>query len=440
MQTLNCGTISTKLQRLATLAKEHPDWTFKTLAHIIDIEFLEEAHRRTRKDGAPGVDGQTAAEYAENLEENLQSLLARFKAGTYRAPPVKQVYIPKSNGRELRPIGIPSYEDKVLQRAVTMVLEAIYEQDFEDFSYGFRPRRSAHQALRALWKGLMNLDGGWVLDVDIESFFETIDHKQLKIFLDQRVGDGVLRRVIHKWLKAGALDASGYQRRTRGTPQGGVISPLLANVYLHEVLDTWFAMEVQPRLSGRSFMIRYADDCALVFETKKDVERVKEVLAKRLAKYGLKLHPVKTRQVNFEKPTDEVRDDDDDDQRPRPGTFDMLGFTHSWGPSRRGAWIVKQTTSSKSLSLSLGFIRRWCRRYRHESVANQHAALNGKLRGYYGYYGIVGNARALYRFLVQVKRAWRTWLDRRTGRTTMPWARYQRLLDRYPLQRPRIVH
>lgn len=439
MQALNCGTVSTRLQRVATLAREHPDWALRTLAHIIDIEFLKEAHRRTRKTGAPGIDGQRAASYEEDLEENLQHLLDRLKSGTYRAPPVRQVYIPKSSGRELRPIGIPTYEDKVLQRAVTMVLEAIYEQDFLDCSFGFRPKRSAHDALKALWKGLMDMDGGWVLDMDIENFFETLDHDQLKSFLDQRVADGVIRRAVHKWLKAGVLDAGVHSWRKRGTPQGGVISPLLANVYLHEVLDTWFVRDVQPRLSGSSFMIRYADDCTMVFKTKEDAERVKEVVAKRLGRFGLRLHSAKTRCVDFQKPSD-TRRGDDDDRGKEPGSFDMLGFTHLWVRSRRGAWVVKQKTSGKSLSRSLGHIRQWCRYHRHAPVEEQHAALNRKLRGYYGYYGIVGNARGLYRFWSQVRRVWRKWLDRRTGRTTMPWDRYKRLLTRYPLLRPRIVH
>jgi RNA-directed DNA polymerase len=253
--------ISTRLKSIAELASKAPDMVIRTLAHHIDVEFLREAYRRTRKDGAVGIDGQTADEYARHLDENLQSLLDRFKSGRYRAPAVRRVHIPKGDGGT-RPLGIPTFEDKVLQRAVTMVLEAVYEQDFLDCSYGFRPGRSAHQALKALWNGLMDLGGGWVLDADIKSFFDTLAHGHLRNFLDQRMTDGVLRRAIGKWLNAGVLEEGRIERSSEGTPQGGVISPLLANLYLHYVLDQWFAEEVQPRLKGVAFLVRYADDCA----------------------------------------------------------------------------------------------------------------------------------------------------------------------------------
>jgi len=261
-ETLSSGDVCTKLQRIAEMAREHPERVFRSIHHVIDIAWLREAYRRTRKDGAAGVDGQTAAEYAANLEGNLQSLLDRFKSGSYRAPPVRRVHIPKGDGRKTRPIGIPTFEDKVLQRAVTMAVTAIYEQDFVDGSYGFRPSRSAHDALQALRSELMSLRGGWVLEVDVVSFFDTLDHGHLRRFLDRRVTDGVLRRVIHKWLHAGVLEQGQLSYPEAGSPQGGVISPLLANIYLHEVLDVWFEREVRPRLQGRGRLIRYADDCA----------------------------------------------------------------------------------------------------------------------------------------------------------------------------------
>ena len=236
--------ISTRLQQIAELARRDRR-VLTTLAHHIDIEFLREAYRRTRKDGAAGVDGETAATYAKDLDENLRGLLDRFKSGEYWAPPVRRVHIPKGDGSRTRPIGIPTFEDKILQRAVTMVLEAVYEQDFLDCSYGFRPTRSTHDALQALWDGLMKMHGGWVLEIDIEKFFDTLVHEHLRTFLDRRVRDGVLRRTINKWLKAGVLEAGELHYEDAGTPQGGVISPLLANVYLHEVLDMWFESEVK---------------------------------------------------------------------------------------------------------------------------------------------------------------------------------------------------
>lgn len=254
--------VSTKLQRIAQLAGEAPQRVFLSLAHHIDLDFLLEAFNRTRKDAATGVDGQTGAEYAEGLGGNLRSLHERFKSGRYQAPPVRRSYVPKGDGRQQRPIGVPTFEDKVLQRAVAMVLEAVYEQDFLDCSYGFRPGRSAHQALRAFWRVLSQMGGGWVLEVDIQSFFDTLNHGQLRRFLDQRVRDGVLRRTIDKWLNAGVMEEGKLRHPDTGTPQGGVISPLLANIYLHEVLDKWFVEVVKPHLMGRSCLIRYADDGA----------------------------------------------------------------------------------------------------------------------------------------------------------------------------------
>ena len=251
-ETSSSAVVSTKLQRIAEMARQMPQAVLTTLSHHIDIDLLREAHRRTRKDGAIGVDEVTAQEYASKLDENLALLLDRFKSGTYWAPPVRRVHIPKGDGTKTRPIGIPTFEDKVLQRAVAMVLEAIYEQDFLDCSWGFRPGRSAHGALEALRAGLMKTNGGWVIEVDIERFFDTLDHGQLRQMLDRRVRDGVMRRMIDKWLKAGVLEEGAVHYPDGGTPQGGVISPLLANVYLHHVVDTWFEAMARPKLRGEA--------------------------------------------------------------------------------------------------------------------------------------------------------------------------------------------
>ena len=426
--------ISTKLQQIAKLARREPR-ALTALAHHIDIEFLREAYRRTRKDGAPGVDGETAASYAEKLDENLRSLLDRFKSGTYRAPPVRRVHIPKGDGSKTRPIGIPTFEDKILQRAVMMVLEAIYEQEFHDSSYGFRPARSAHDALQALWDGLMEMRGGWVLELDIESFFDTMVHEHLRNFLDRRVRDGVLRRTINKWLKAGILEAGELRYEEAGTPQGGVISPLLANVYLHEVLDMWFATEVKPRLQGRAFLIRYADDAVLVFSSEDDARRVMAVLPKRFGAYGLALHPEKTRLVRFTRPrwNDTPKDADS-------GSFDLLGFTHFWGKSRTDSWVVKRQTARGRFGRALQRVSQWCRKHLHDKIARQHEHLVRMLQGHYGYYGITGNANALSAFLYEVTHVWQKWLHRRTGRGAMPWPRFKRVLKRHPLPPPVVVH
>jgi group II intron reverse transcriptase/maturase len=418
------------------VARRQPPLVLTALAHHIDLDLLREAYRRTRKDGATGTDGQTAVEYEKRLGENLQLLLDRFKSGTYFAPPVRRVHIPKGDGRT-RPIGIPTFEDKVLQRAVTMVLEAVYEEDFLDCSYGFRPGRSAHQAIRAVRETLMQMGGGWVLEVDIQSFFDSVDHQHLRSFLDHRVRDGVLRRAVDKWLKAGVLEEGVVWRPDAGTPQGGVVSPLLANIYLHEVLDTWFDREVKPRLRGRAEIVRYADDFVIVFAVEEDARRVMGVLPKRLGKYGLTLHPEKTRLLDFRRPRRGV---EDDDPSPSPRGFDLLGFTLYWGRSRKGAPVVKQKTSSRSLTRALRAVWQWCKRYRHWRIRAQHAALSRKVRGHYAYFGVTSNSRGLARFLFAVRRAWHHWLGRRSNAGYIRWDRFQAVERSYPLPTPRIVH
>jgi RNA-directed DNA polymerase len=433
--TLGPETVSTKLQRIAELARRAPGMALTTLAHNIDIDFLREAHRRTRKDGAVGVDGQTAADYAGNLEGNLTALLEGFKSGRYRAPPVRRVHIPKGDGTKTRPIGIPTFEDKVLQRAVAMVLEAVYEQDFLDCSYGFRPGRSAHQALQALWEGMMEMGGGWVVEVDIQGFFDSLDHGHLRGFLDQRVRDGVVRRAIDKWLKAGVMQEGELVHTEGGTPQGGVVSPLLANVYLHEVLDKWFEAEVKPRLKGRGFLIRYADDFVVVLSSEEDARRVMNVLPKRFGRYGLTLHLEKTRLVPFQRPSSGTSGGKADLH-----SFVLLGFTHHWAKSLRGRWFVRRKTAPSRFGRALQRVNEWCRRNRHLPVAIQQQSLSRKLKGHYGYFGITGNAAALGGFFYEVKLVWRLWLDRRSQRAKMTWPRFQKLLERYPLPSPVVVH
>ena len=433
--TPNPDTISTRLQRIATLAREMPGVALRTLAQHIDMACLREAYRRTRKDGAVGVDQQAAEQYAEDLERNLQSLLDRAKSGTYSAPPVRRVHIPKGDGSQRRPIGVPTFEDKILQRAVTMMLEAVYEQDFLDCSYGFRPGRSAHQALEVLREGLMTMGGGWVLEVDIQSFFDTLDHGQLRTILRKRVQDGVLLRLIGKWLHAGVLEEGDVTYPDSGTPQGGVISPLLANVFLHEVLDTWFENEVKPRLKGRAFLVRYADDVTVVFSLEEDARRVWAVLPKRVARYGLTLLPEKTRLIAFRCPSGIDRD-----ATARSTSFDMLGFTHFWSRSLRGSWVIKRKTARDRFGRALRAIARWCRQHRHAPVSWQHAVLSRKLRGHYSYYGITGNSAAITRFRHAVRKRWWKWLRRRGGRSYLSWPYFQRLEARYALPAAIAVH
>jgi RNA-directed DNA polymerase len=434
------GTVSTRRQRIAALAKQSPQMGFTSLAYFMDLAWLREAYQHTRKDGATGVDGQTAADYEVDLEKNLQTLLDRAKSGTYRAPPVRRVHIPKGTGTETRPLGIPTLEDKVLQRAVVMALEPIYEQDFLPCSYGFRPGRSAHQALEELWHQTMRVRGGWILEVDIRKFFDTLDHAHLRELLRQRVRDGVLLRLIGKWLKAGVLEEGCLTHPEAGTPQGGVISPLLANIFLHYVLDVWFECEVKPRLQGHAYLIRYADDFVIGFANEGDARRVLEVLPKRMARYGLALHPDKTRLVPFQRPSAQPPHNASGSGTP-PGTFDLLGFRHYWGHSWKGFWVVKRKTMPSRFSRALRKIALWCRACRHLPVREQHQALNRKLGGHYGYFGMTGNFEALVRFRDAVRRLWRRWLSRRSGDySSMAWDRFALVLQTYPLLPPRVVH
>lgn len=429
-------TVSTKQQRIAELAKQAPSLSFTSLSHHIDVQWLHEAYRRTRRDGATGVDGQTAADYAVNLEANLQSLLDRAKSGTYRAPPVRRVHIPKESGKETRPIGIPTFEDKVLQRAVVMVLGPLYEQDFYACSYGYRPGRSAHQALQTLWEQLTALGGGWVVEVDIQKFFDSLDHARLREFLQRRMRDGVLTRLIGKWLNAGVLEGEVWTTPEQGTSQGGVISPLLANIYLHYVLDEWFEQVVKPSLRGRAFLIRFADDFVIGFEHEADARRVLEDLPQRFAAYGLTLHPDKTRLVPFVRPSQRPALGD---AGPRPGTFDLLGFTHYWGRAWRGGWVVKRKTAANRFSRAVRRIAQWCRLHRHQPVEDQHSMLSQKLRGHDAYYGITNNLRLLARLRRVVARVWGKWLGRR-GAQSFSWERFGPLLARFPLPAARVVH
>jgi group II intron reverse transcriptase/maturase len=413
---------------------------FTSLAYLMDIDWLKEAYRRTRKDGAVGVDGVTAEEYEQDLEGNLQSLLDRAKSGTYRAPPVRRVHIPKGgSSTETRPLGIPTLEDKVLQRAVVMLLEPIYEQDFLDCSYGFRPGRSAHQALKSFRDQTMTgrPKGGWVLEVDIRKFFDNLEHRYLRQFLQLRVRDGVLLRLIDKWLKAGVMEDGNIRHPDSGTPQGGVVSPLISNVFLHYVLDQWFEQEVKPRMRQPAFLIRYADDFVIGFRDQADAQRVMEVIPKRFGKYGLTVHPTKTKLVRFRPPS--PRKDRGDRPDDRPGAFDLLGFTHYWARSRKGYWVVKLKTASDRFSRAVRTIDRWCRDNRHVPIGEQHKKLNEKLRGHYAYYGVTGNSGALTRFLHEVGPRWRRWLNRRNNMRSLTWEKFLAILRRYPLAPVRTV-
>jgi RNA-directed DNA polymerase len=423
------SSVSTRQRHIADMARKYAGSPLTTLSHHLDLLWLWEAYGEI-KNSTPGVDGQNLAAYGENLEANLRSLLERAKSGSYRAPPVKRVHIPK-NETETRPIGMPTVEDKVLQRAIKKLLDAVYEQDFLDCSFGFRPGRSTHQALEALRRTLMTKDGGWVLDVDVRKFFDTIPHQKLREVLGRRIGDGVIKKLIHKWLKAGVWEAGEVTYPEAGTPQGGIISPALSNVFLHEVLDGWFEFAIKPKLRGQAELIRYADDFVVVCERRDDAEALLEQVKARFESYGLAIHPEKTRIVDFRHPWKNGH---------QPQTFDFLGFTHCWKKTRRGGYAVAQQTRARKVGAALERIGQWCKKHRHQRLQKQHEELSTQVNGHYAYYGIRGNYRALANFRDAVKRKWHYWLVRRS-RKKDDGERLWKLLDTHlVLPAPRIVH
>jgi RNA-directed DNA polymerase len=429
-ETQGSENVTTKLRRVAELAGRYRVLT--SVSHVIDLEWMKEAYRRTRKSGAVGVDGQTSTEYAANLEQNLTVLLRKLRSGTYRPAPVRRTHIPKGQGKT-RPIGVPTFEDKVAQRAVAMLLEAVYEPGFHPDSYGFRPGRNAHQALVELQKRPTYWENCWMIEADIQSFFDTIDHTKLRSILDQRVRDGVIRRLIDKWLKAGVMEEGLVTRPEAGTPQGGVLSPLLANIFLHEVFDAWIVRDVWRRVKGRMKFVRYADDFVLIFQREESARRVMAVLPKRFERFGLNLHPDKTRLLSFDSPGL---------GRPRAQrerSFDFLGFTHYWARSRNGRWVVKQRTSKGRFTRSLARLKEQCREMRHWRLAEQHQMLCRMLRGHYNYFGITGNGEALARFGHEAERIWGRSLARRNNRR-FAWRHFKALLDRYAFPKPRPIH
>ena len=421
--------VLTRQERIAKLAREMPDKALTALSRYFDEDWLLTACARTRRDGAVGIDQETWADFAVNLQERLTSLRDRAHSGRYFAPPVRRTYIPKGSGPETRPIGIPTFEDKVLQRAVVMLLEPIYEGTFHEGSFGFRPGRAAHQAIDALRDWLVGRGGGWVVEVDIRKFFDTLDHQHLREFVQRRVGDGVVLRLIGKWLNAGVMEAGSVTYPTEGSPQGGVISPLLANIYLHYVLDDWFATVMQPRLRGSAKLVRYADDFVIACTEECDAKALFEELPRRFAEYGLTIHETKSRLVRFTRPRS---------GQAKPETFDLLGFTWYWGQTSSGSWTVKTKTARSRLSRALRMIAVWCKRRRHDPIPVQCTTMRQKLQGHYAYYGRPGNYNCLSQFYRGVLRRWKQWLSRRSWAGYLNWTAFQNLLAQHPLPTPSI--
>jgi RNA-directed DNA polymerase len=425
----------TDIDRIAELAKEDPKRQFYSIAHLITVEKLCEAFGSLRKNASAGIDGVTYVEYETNAEENIRQLHRRLVAGRYQVQPLRRVYIPKENGKQ-RPISIPSLEDKIVQKVVVDLMNAIYEQDFLDCSYGFRPGRSQHQALDEVRRVICTRPTGWILELDIQSYFDKIVRGILIEMVEKRVSDGSVLRLIQKWIKVGVIEDGKLLESETGTGQGQPISPLLANIYLHHALDMWFEEVVKPRLKGEAYEIRFADDAILCFQHKEDAEKVLRVLPKRLEKYGLTLHPEKTRLIEFGR----YAARNAKKQGKKPETFDFLGFKHLCARSRKGGFTVHVKTIAKRLHRGLKAIADWCKQHRHEPVDEQQKTLNAKLRGHYQYYGRPTNFRSIRQFYRRVRRIWREWLSRRTRGRPLTWERYLAILRQHPLLPPRITH
>ncbi len=429
---LTSKTMSPGLLKVVERAKTEPEGRFHSLAHLIDVPALMRAYHRARKDAAVGVDGITKEQYGQDLEGNLHDLHERLVSKRYRHQPIRRVHIPKDKGKT-RPIGISAFEDKLVQDAVREVLEAIYEQDFLDCSHGFRPKRSAHDAIRALDRIAHRGKVSWILEADIVSFFDSLDRTKLKELLQIRVADGSLLRLIGKCLHVGVLDGAEYAEPDTGTAQGSVLSPMLGNVYLHYALDLWFEREVKPRLRGEAHLVRYADDFVMTFERQDDAERVMDVLGKRMGRFGLTLHPDKTRLMPFRRPPAAQTGGKG------PATFDFLGFTLHWRRTRSGRWAMMCKTRHARLRRSIQAIADWCRRYRHLPVKAQHDALTRRIRGHFNYFGVSGNFRSLLLLVKEARWAWYKWLRRRSQQAHLSWEGFAELLKRFPLPCPRIA-
>ena len=430
--TRTLDSMSPGLLRVMERARRDPHERQRSLAYLIDEEALRRAFGRIRKDAAVGVDGVTKERYGQDLEKNLADLHERMRAIKYRHQPIRRVHIPKDKNRE-RPIGISCLEDKVVQGALTEILGAIYEQDFLGVSFGFRPKRSAHDALRALYRAVEEGRANVILEADVMSFFDTVHRRTMLEMLEERIADKSFMRLVGKCLHVGVLEGQVFTRPEEGTVQGSIISPMLGNIYLHNVLDSWFEEQVKPRLRGRATLIRYCDDFIIGFEHMDDAVRVESVLDKRFEKYHLSLHPDKTRLINFRRPPVEQKGGKG------PGSFDFLGFTVYWRRNRKGpGWHVASRTRKARLTRAVRNAYDFCRGQRHKPIAVQHKALVSRIRGHLVYFGVNDNDKSLSALVYWSKRAWHKWLNRRSQRARLNWERFDDLLKDYPLPRPKV--
>lgn len=424
----------TKLNRITEMAKQSPSCQFRTLAHLVNLQSMEEAFGQLKRNAAAGIDGVTVKEYEQHLSRNLAELYERLKRRQYRAQPMRRVYIGKEDGKQ-RPLSLPAIEDKIVQRAVVEILNRIYENDFLPCSYGYRPGKSAHDAVNEIREKITRGRVNFVLDADIRDFFGSIDRKKLMEMLQRRVNDKDLLRIIGKWLHVGVMEEGRLLDPQSGVHQGAVISPILANLYLHVVLDEWVEQTVKPRMQGDVTLFRFCDDFIVCFQYRNDAEKFHKVLPKRFERFGLTLHAEKTKLIEFGR----FAEVNCRNKGRKPPTFEFLGFVFFGGRTRNGKYSVMVKTVSKRLGRKLNEIRQWCKAHRHDPAWEQNSHLGQVMKGHYNYYGRQGNLRSLAQFSRGVERAWKYWLGRRGQGQRYSWRHFQSILRRYPLPRPNIT-
>lgn len=427
--------VDTKLHRIAEKARKEPQFKFTSLYHLMNEELLRECFKRLRKDAAAGIDEMTKEEYAENLDANLADLIARLHRMAYRPQPVRRKYIPKPGSDKQRPLGIPCLEDKIVQAGLVRILEVVYEQDFIGDSYGFRPKRSCHQALRALSDTVENGPGNHIVEADIKGFFDNVKQDWLMKFLEHRIGDKRIQRMVKRFLNAGVSEDGTVTVSDEGTPQGGVISPLLANIYLHYTLDLWFMKVYRKNCTGYARLIRYADDFVVCFQYKTDAERFEKELGNRLWCFGLEVEPTKTRVVEFGR----YAAQNAKARGERPETFDFLGFTHYCGARRDGkGFRMKRVTARKKFTAKVRAFKDWLMKARTMKTKELWETSKAKLRGHHAYYGVTDNLRGIKRFAKESEKLLYKWLNRRGKRKCLSWEKFYEMLKRFPLPEPRI--